>query len=630
MNEIESRPASPSETGTYVRIADDVIELDDNYPLADQPVGAKIMLKRHQLTLLRKCTDLETKRIPVYNQRGDMHSFMQSKIGIIGDKVGSGKSFVMLSLVLQSRELEATERKERQVVKSYGSNLLTLMDVQVKDSVKTNVLVIPHNLCAQWTEYVSRFCPQIKYAVINKSKTFCTMLDEDIGQYDLIIITCTYYNRFAAYLRQKELKMRRVMFDEVDSINITSCENMDADFYWFVTASYNNLIHPRGHSRYDRTCQRYIVTAVGLRKTGFIKEVFVDLVQANTSLVQMLVVRNSDAYISRSIELPEMMTRYIKCRTPITIYLLNGIVDRNVIESLNAGDVESAIQYISPQQRRSEDNIISLLIDKFEKQLMNINTSMQFVNRYMYDSDEERQQEVTRLAKRKQEVEERIENIKRRIHEGETCCICYDTIDKKTIVTCCSNAFCFKCLNLWLSRHNSCPLCKQGLTKESLFVVSDEANGGAGTSTDMQIDMSDELHESNDKIRNLRNLLKSLDANAKVLIFSAYDNTFIQVANALNELNIQYAFLKGNNFQIRNTVENYKNGALKVLMVNTMYYGSGLNLENTTDIIMFHKFNTECEKQVIGRAQRYGRTTPLNIWYLLHENEIDAANTTSV
>jgi hypothetical protein len=37
---------------------------------------------------------------------------------------------------------------------------------------------------------------------------------------------------------------------------------------------------------------------------------------------------------------------------------------------------------------------------------------------------------------------------------------------------------------------------------------------------------------------------------------------------------------------------------------------------------MFHKFDAEIEKQVIGRAQRCGRTTTLNIHYLLNENEI--------
>jgi SNF2 family DNA or RNA helicase len=69
----------------------------------------------------------------------------------------------------------------------------------------------------------------------------------------------------------------------------------------------------------------------------------------------------------------------------------------------------------------------------------------------------------------------------------------------------------------------------------------------------------------------------------------------------------------------------HKPDALNMLFVNARSFGSGLNLENTTDIIMFHKLDSELEKQVIGRAQRFGRSEPLNIWYLLHENEMVTA-----
>ena len=90
----------------------------------------------------------------------------------------------------------------------------------------------------------------------------------------------------------------------------------------------------------------------------------------------------------------------------------------------------------------------------------------------------------------------------------------------------------------------------------------------------------------------------------------------------MENLNINYSDLKGNKHRINNTINDYKNGFIKVLLVNIYNYGSGLNLECSTDIIMFHKFDKLIESQVIGRAQRSGRTEPLNIHYLLNENEI--------
>ena len=56
-------------------------------------------------------------------------------------------------------------------------------------------------------------------------------------------------------------------------------------------------------------------------------------------------------------------------------------------------------------------------------------------------------------------------------------------------------------------------------------------------------------------------------------------------------------------------------------MLNSRFFGSGLNLENSTDIIMYHAMSPEITKQVIGRAQRPGRTQPLNIWNLRYSQE---------
>ena len=55
--------------------------------------------------------------------------------------------------------------------------------------------------------------------------------------------------------------------------------------------------------------------------------------------------------------------------------------------------------------------------------------------------------------------------------------------------------------------------------------------------------------------------------------------------------------------------------------MNAQHYGSGLNLQMATDIVIYHEMVKELETQVIGRAQRLGRSEPLLVHYLLHENE---------
>jgi SNF2 family DNA or RNA helicase len=174
-----------------------------------------------------------------------------------------------------------------------------------------------------------------------------------------------------------------------------------------------------------------------------------------------------------------------------------------------------------------------------------------------------------------------------------------------------------------------CPLCKIPLNITQLYVIDNDIveNNELVITDDIEhIDMT-KPHTNNDKYQNLELILNNMDGNAKLLIFSAYENSFTNVIPILQRLNIKSDYLKGNGFQIQATIDRYKNGDVKVLLVNTRQYGSGLNLENTTDIILFHKFDTEIEKQVIGRAQRFGRKQQLNVHYLLYENEMPAIAT---
>jgi SNF2 family DNA or RNA helicase len=128
--------------------------------------------------------------------------------------------------------------------------------------------------------------------------------------------------------------------------------------------------------------------------------------------------------------------------------------------------------------------------------------------------------------------------------------------------------------------------------------------------------------DTNDKYQNLEVILGNLRENAKVLIFSSFESSFTNIVDILDRMNWTWSFLKGNGFHIQATIQRYKGDEVKVLLINTQNYGQGMNLENTTDLILFHKFDTEVEKQVIGRAQRYGRHQPLHVHYLLYDNEM--------
>jgi SNF2 family DNA or RNA helicase len=193
---------------------------------------------------------------------------------------------------------------------------------------------------------------------------------------------------------------------------------------------------------------------------------------------------------------------------------------------------------------------------------------------------------------------------------------------------------------MWLVRSDKCPLCKHPIVSRDLFVVEEppagalsmpepdaSANAGAtsGSSASQSQGQLQGLSDRYDKARNLEIILRRRTPASKFLIFASYENSFVHIVQVLERLGMSYSYLKGNHDVVRNIVERYRSGAVRVLLVNARNYGSGLNLENTTDIVMFHKFDSEIEKQVVGRANRMGRTGPLNVYYLLYENEMQRA-----
>lgn len=592
-----------------------VPELSQDEPQAAQPAGIHIPLKPHQLTVLERARYMETNRLPFTDVSDESEAYMRSKVGVLCDKAGAGKSYIVLSLVRDWFDIP-----EEPTVCSYKNGLVMTSQFKVSNKAPTNILVIPHNLCSQWMGYIAGFCPDLKHMFIYRKKHFDKLSEDALYDYQLLVVTCTMYSHLVHVINQLGVTVRRIIYDEVDNMNIPACSFIPSDFLWFVTASYGNLLYPRGQSIYDYVRRFWHPNAIGLKNMGFIRELFIELERdLPDQQRRKLFIKCKDEYVEMSMHLPPFVTHRIQCRSSAVVGILNGLVDAQIMNCLNANDIQGAIQNISPRLRQSEENIVSILVDKLNRQLKNIEMRIEFTLLMEYDSEVQKEQELARLRAKSHELQDKIKCIQERVTQCDTCPICYDQLVNKCVLTCCSNPYCFKCINTWLSTNRNCPMCKQAVDRQQhMYVVDASEKPDTGPLEGNQ----HQLHPSNTKHKNLENILRSISSDRKVLIFSAYDNSLDQIAQVLVRLNVRFSQLKGNTYVINNTVDAYKHGDIQVLLINSTHYGSGMNLENTTDMIMFHKFDSEIEKQVIGRAQRYGRTNPLNVWYLLYDNEM--------
>jgi hypothetical protein len=710
-----------------------ITELHQDSPMAPQPPECNIALYRHQLTLLKRAQDMES--VPInLNDESVTHpsvnssmrlldrnatnraanayahgqsaaatpatpayssSLLRTSIGIIGDKVGAGKSYVILALALNTRRarISAASAAAREAASpatpsldvtvdvmthSFADNRITMQsELPYSDVIEMTVIVIPHTLSSQWTEYIRRFGGDLAYMLINRRKHF----DDPsvIKQMDVIIVTATFHNQLAGHLRN--CRIRRVVFDEADSMSMSRCQPIDACFHWFATASYRNMQCPTGD---------YTRMQIGIRSTGFINNVFTDLTSSLLGhvLSNALVIKNRDAFVDASMQLPEPVVHVVRCRQPLAISVLHGVVDRTVIQCLNAGDVSGAMQHINPVNRGTENNIVGLLIGKLSRMEHNLAHRIATLPDLFYDSEALRANEEARLTTHLGEVQARITNIRERIAQTDTCCICYEELLKsastssvettpmlKTVVPCCSNSYCFMCINRWLESHTTCPMCKSSLGTSNLLVVTSANDAEAAAAAAAEATAAEEAAASaeeaastasastssaspspspspvsgdeastysaaaavttldtNGKIDNLEIILRARLGTAghqnKVLLFTSFDNDAMLerwLAPLLSSLSIRWRFFKGNEPTSRAITRDYRTGSLDMIVVNVNNYASGLNCENTTDVIMMHKFDSDIEHQVIGRAQRLGRTSPLNIWHLLFDNEITSA-----
>ena len=611
-------------------------ELDEDSPLYELTNNMiTVSLRPHQLALLKRCIDLEHGILSMmdypllasrFGRISDDVNFnrIETKMGIIGDKAGAGKSYVILSIIAENNEVSSVPKL--QPIHNVCTHLRVLTH-HVYCRLPLSVLVIPHSIANQWEMYIERFGGGIKHFMVNRQKYMDKVNLDLLRSINLLIVTNTFYNKVASHL--SDWQVDRLIFDEADSINTPIRCHVNACFTWFATASYYNLLHP-WWSYVSDSDGSHVLRRAGVRSTGHIRDLFARSTSCrrDRDIVRTIIMKNDDGFVDRSMLLPEPVFHNIHSKTPMSIRVLHGMVDPRIIDSLNANDVETAISMISPNNRGTESNIIDLLLEKLDRQLHNYNIRLQMISAQRFDTDQDRVTEEAKVNDKIKELNEKMECIKSRVRTADNCCICYCDLQNRTVTSCCSNVFCFVCINRWLLRSTRCPLCKSLLSVSDLLVVDE--TGLCNKVEQIEIDVQAwDCSVKYTKEHNMSNIIKGRiteqkDKNerAKILVFSSHDNTFSQIIPELDLIGVNYKSLKGNSFQISSIQDKFRNGELDVLLVNVQNYGSGLNMENTTDIIMMHKIDDATKKQVIGRAQRLGRSTPLNVWTMLYENEI--------
>lgn len=579
--------------------------LDETSLQCNESSYITLPLKSHQRAMLNSMINLELGKISTA-VNGTIHT----SIGVCGDSTGSGKSLVVLSCIAQCPRLLPKEKVQMQ----FGAYVHVSNKHNDDDCTHLNLIVVPHSCVQQWNGYIVNYT-NLKHVTITRRNQIASFKLKEIPESThIVLISNTMYNDFTDSV---DCVWSRVIYDEADSIAIPQTTYPQANFIWFVTSSLQNLLFPSG-TYFIRTqlpeSNRTIVTRKyldGIRRNGFIKDTFRMLERYEaTSILKQIVLKNDNKFIEESFKLDAPIVSIIACRTPVYMKVINGYVTHEIMQMLNAGNISGAIEKTGVSVDSCE-NIVNSVTQSYEKMLHNTRLQYNCVENMEYARESDKERRLQNLREEIVKIETTIENIKERIenYKTSTCPICIDTPTNPVATQCCNNVFCFECITRSLERKCNCPMCRNPLGSSNLIAIDDNTQ------------KQDKQSQLPSKDEAFIEILQKY-SNGKFLVFSAHDQSFKGIEESIETMHKKCVKLIGSGSRIKNIINDYKTGNVEVLLLNANHYGTGLNLENTTDLVFYHKMTPDMESQVIGRAQRFGRTSPLRIHYLYQENEI--------
>jgi SNF2 family DNA or RNA helicase len=107
-------------------------------------------------------------------------------------------------------------------------------------------------------------------------------------------------------------------------------------------------------------------------------------------------------------------------------------------------------------------------------------------------------------------------------------------------------------------------------------------------------------------------IIESMIAEKKTgrfLIFSSHDKTFFDLQRIFPAM----LRLHGRCEQRQRSLTTFRQHEGSILFLHSIADGAGINLQEATDIILFHDMSESTETQIVGRCQRIGRQHPLFI-----------------
>jgi SNF2 family DNA or RNA helicase len=503
---------------------------------------------------------------------------INGKVGIIGDPAGTGKTLSILAYL--SSQIARFPRITCELSNNSSKFFFSHELYELSYTSSTNLIIVPHSLFSQWQQEISRHTT-IKYVPL-ETKRFIKGNDlaKNIINSSFVLTTNKCYKWVQEYADLHGIKWNNIVIDEASSIYINSSDPpLKFQFLWLVTNNWipllfknpsivkSNLYYLKDRVILNSELERWLLNNVSVHYEGqlvssvFLKE-YLPFFHQNRGTI---VLRNSIDNINTSINLPVSENEIFHCRPNISLNsLMSWYIARNIEPNINSTKISNLFQALGVKFNNIEEYISN------QPQIKH--------------------------------------NLIRRKFDERECVICLEETEYPTIVNCCYNIYCGKCLLRNMLINQKCPLCREVLEIENLCCLNKLTE--------------EETILSKSKIEMCLDILNK-NRNGKFIIYSSFDNIYYQLFEELDRIGLKAERIESNLFSLLKTVKNFQEGLTNILFISNADLIRGLSLSTTSHLIFFHELPVcELKQVLIHSAQRIGRKNPLKIIHLNSEIQL--------
>lgn len=517
----------------------------------------------------------------------------------------------------------------------------------VKRILNCNIIIVPHSLIkTTWEPEVNNFYRRFSKMVyfINHKTTTPITLDV-FTQHRVVIVNSNKYVELANFLQTHNIKVQRVIFDEIIDLKINHPVMIDAFVYYGITANYKDIVN-KCFLKYLFNSRTQVITVKNIDKTvkvnPYIKKTIICSTPPEYEIISEL---NRTSGISKLVK-EEL---FLEAKEILLSRIFSAVLNGSKIKLTNRGIARNKKQ-ISAFDQIQQYSFLSVLELIMLKYLTGAS-----VNKYI-----------------------QIYKLLYLLHEEQICIHCCASYEKPSTLKCVSDQKLKMCNYLLYCEHcvekenyfkdSRCLWC---LNTEQLYSIDEmkapktdhhiaylkQINSmydDRYSHEDIMCNLYDDIDNiqigdkeiqvmkrrinKNDKIQydgfvddfkeektEIKDNMSKKDAlleifklhpNDKILLFIKNPKLSADLKELLQVNNVKSRVLSGTSATIQKIKKDFDEDKINTLILEGNKVGSGLNLQKSNVIIIFSSDGNNLEKQLIGRAQRPGQENTLIVYQL--------------